>query len=1100
MPRAPKNDLRFGLPRRSKTCELSCFAPKGPRILKMLIGYNQSKIPTVPKVISVDRPYFRAASPRSIDSLPAKVLIIIAWYAITDYKINPFRLSAVCGRWRATINSSPRLWATLVLRSWSGRDMVSAWLGRSQNNPLRVIIDAGQKVHRPSETPFEGLQLAFEDIPRWKELIIISFPTDEVLMSRNVTLHCPVKPLVRLEVFEVFYGCEELTAIMTLLDSFIVTPLIRVPILSPVVVHLLVRQRNRSIFPHLADFHIDGRRLNEPVDILPLFSSCLQSLTAYYLPLPEYRGSLSLPFTRGLRRLHLEGVSVQWMGGRTFQQLQHCSILAPRKLARLANNEVHLPVCQEMIFGGHPFTSIQFFDAPNLNHLTLRTIGRDQHFAKTYFTRLQEKGLDGHSRRLIPLAPSHVDIQCTMLSSPSPIGCLGPSVLFNNHIDFLPNEILGEIFFFTIQEARQNMYNVLGVCKLWRDLVNDNAYLWSTLRIRKWTEAEQVKTWLRRSRGLLNVVIDTEIDSHSGTSDSRAPYTGLQEVIRSASSWQKLVILSFPSDNSSKTSRCTPDSGAHLPNLKSVEVSSHCQQSARLDLLLDWIWTGRNLELQELKLHSALSSKIFSYTPHNLTTFIVNGRQLGEPVDFLPHFNRLELLHAQHLPLPDYEAITDLPLVQTLCHLHLEATSIQWIGGREFGRLEHCTITLPRRHQTIEPVRFPVCKDLAFDGHPLRTLGLIRVPSVDKLLIRSHDTDKWRLNAFLAQIQAAGEMFSTLHSLHLGIRCSQSVMVNAFHFMNSLEELTLSLQRPSDFGRALFPALRAKHSPLVNSVATQDCWRADLLPSLTSLRLHYMRGHRSDSDHETIPLVRAIAWSRKQSGSSLKELKVWAGNRNNVDYASTDYFREHFGMEECCDNLDKLVCTSTLTQELTIYEHSWCCLTKLLDSKLESLAIFSRLNILDIRLDPWSFRQIALIDLKQLRQIKILRVTRVVLMPVPPNTKLPWLKTLREIYLNHAPTKWMSGYVFMNLATLSITFYEAGRYLNGGLGRNTFPCLCTIRLLQTRRDEIFFPETGREGPEKLDQLVHVIWGAAEVRKTEYEEDGFHVLCAEALPS
>jgi hypothetical protein len=75
---------------------------------------------------------------------------------------------------------------------------------------------------------------------------------------------------------------------------------------------------------------------------------------------------------------------------------------------------------------------------------------------------------------------------------------------------------------------------------------------------------------------------------------------------------------------------------------------------------------------------------------------------------------------------------TDLPLVQTLCHLHLEATSIQWIGGREFGRLEHCVIILPRRHQTIEPVSFPVCKDLAFDGYPLRTLGLIRVSSVER--------------------------------------------------------------------------------------------------------------------------------------------------------------------------------------------------------------------------------------------------------------------------------------------------------------------------------------------------------------------------------
>jgi hypothetical protein len=674
------------------------------------------------------------------------------------------------------------------------------------------------------------------------------------------------------------------------------------------------------------------------------------------------------------------------------------------------------------------------------------------------------------------------------------IGPLGPALLFNNHIDFLPNEILAEIFSFSIQEDRQDMYNLLGVCKLWRDLVNDIAHLWSTLHIRKWTEEEQVKTWLGRSRGLLKVDIDTEIDSHPWTRDWRAPYTGLQEIIRSASSWRKLVILSFPSDSAREISQFTPESSAGLPNLRSVEVSSHCQQSAWLDLLLNWIWTRRDLELHELKLRSPFSSKSFlekdlSYTHHRLTTFIVNGKQLGEPVDILPRFERLEWLHAQHLPLPDYEATTDLPLVQTLCHLHLEATSIQWIGGRDFGRLDHCVINLPQRHQTFQPVGFPVCKDLAFDGHPLRTLGLIRASSVDKVLIRSHDTDKGRVNAFLAQIQARGEMFSTLRSLHLHIQCGQRAMVNAFHCMNRLEELTLSLQHPSDFGRALFHALRAKCSPLVNSIGTLKCWWVEVLPSLTSLRLHYMRGHRSDADYETIPLVRAVAWSREQA-SSLMELKVWVGNHNAVDYASTDYFREHLGMEECCRNLDNLVCTSTFTQELTIHDKSWCCLTNHLDPKLETLAIFSRLKILEIR----GWFHINLSDLKPLRQIENLRVTHAVLVPVPPDTRLPLFSTLREIYLDDTPTKWMSGHVFVNLAILSIggelTPHEF--HFNAGQGRNTFPSLCTIRLLQVW--------IGGCCHERLGQLIHMIWGAGEVRKTEYKEDDFHVLCAEALPS
>jgi hypothetical protein len=82
--------------------------------------------------------------------------------------------------------------------------------------------------------------------------------------------------------------------------------------------------------------------------------------------------------------------------------------------------------------------------------------------------------------------------------------------------------------------------------------------------------------------------------------------------------------------------------------------------------------------------------------------------------------------------------------------------------------------------------------------------------------------------------------------------------------------------------------------------------------------------------------------------------------------------------------------------------------------------VFSRSKTLDIRGYPFQRPRVALLNLKQLRRIKILRVTDVVLMPVPLDTRLPLFSTLREIYLKDAPTEWMSGHVFMNLAVLSI--------------------------------------------------------------------------------
>jgi hypothetical protein len=159
--------------------------------------------------------------------------------------------------------------------------MVGAWLGRSENKLLGVIIDTGQKVHPSSKTLFEGLQLTLKDIRRWKELSIISFPTDEALNACHVTLYSPVKSHVRLEVLEIFPGYEQLTAIMTFLDSLTMPRLTHAHIFSSsIMIHLLGRHRYRSIFSNLADFHIDSCQLNEPIDILPLFSR-LQSFTAY---------------------------------------------------------------------------------------------------------------------------------------------------------------------------------------------------------------------------------------------------------------------------------------------------------------------------------------------------------------------------------------------------------------------------------------------------------------------------------------------------------------------------------------------------------------------------------------------------------------------------------------------------------------------------------------------------------------------------------------------------------------------------------------------------------------------------------------------------
>jgi hypothetical protein len=76
-------------------------------------------MPSVPQTIA--GAYFR---PHSIYSLPVEIFVDITCYAITGDNTNPSCLSAVCSRWRATINNDPRLWTTLVLWERYGQRLV----------------------------------------------------------------------------------------------------------------------------------------------------------------------------------------------------------------------------------------------------------------------------------------------------------------------------------------------------------------------------------------------------------------------------------------------------------------------------------------------------------------------------------------------------------------------------------------------------------------------------------------------------------------------------------------------------------------------------------------------------------------------------------------------------------------------------------------------------------------------------------------------------------------------------------------------------------------------------------------------------------------
>ena len=114
---------------------------------------------------------------------------------------------------------------------------------------------------------------------------------------------------------------------------------------------------------------LQGTLLNT-FDLLPHLHQ-LESLTASHLPLPIYPDDSTLPFVHTLRHLRLEGVSIQWMSGRTFCALESCALIFPPHRHVLHTFCTTLPHCKDFSFEGYPLDIPEGVSAHNLMHLAV---------------------------------------------------------------------------------------------------------------------------------------------------------------------------------------------------------------------------------------------------------------------------------------------------------------------------------------------------------------------------------------------------------------------------------------------------------------------------------------------------------------------------------------------------------------------------------------------------------------------------------------------------------------------------------------------------------------------------------------------------------
>jgi hypothetical protein len=591
--------------------------------------------------------------------------------------------------------------------------------------------------------------------------------------------------------------------------------------------------------------------------------------------------------------------------------------------------------------------------------------------------------------------------------------------------NWLSVEILTDIFLYAVEAHHMSPYQLVVVCRRWRNVINSMTHLWSALRLGTWTEIENVHLWIERSRqGLLTITIDPHRDARKPSGGQ--PYAGLQYAFSAMDRWQDLVIAGFPPPEAFgyAVDFLTAKNMSHL---RSLEVGDRCPDSAALTPLLDHISkTAILLSHMTLLVPHAISFFLQPQRHHVLsavTTLIVDGRGISEPVPILPLLVHLQILEVSHLPLPNYDASTSLPVLSTLKQLTLRAVPIHWMAGREFRCIEDCTIIHAIGQQSIQQrIDLPCCRTLTYEGHPISTLQHFHAPQVKKILLNSYDTNRRRVQQHLDHLYTSGKM-SQLHTLHLMLQCNEKYLIKVLKYMELLQELLVSIAYPSSFWVNFLESLAAEPSDMdwptlslsiqwkryksygdIVEWCSSHSWHSNVLPHLRYLGIQTPKGFSQSECLDYCPVLAFVAWTRKQLSPPLEHLKVWEGRGTTddivVDYISTESLGKHLGTPKAGYYWGTVF--GMVTQHLYInYLHFP------LFKELHSTVLFWQLQTLKIRhLDDETH------ILPYLGQITDLAFWATNIPAYSVDIDLPCVNTLQKLELIASTYSWMVGRTF----------------------------------------------------------------------------------------
>ena len=417
-----------------------------------------------------------------------------------------------------------------------------------------------------------------------------------------------------------------------------------------------------------------------------------------------------------------------------------------------------------------------------------------------------------------------------MLSLPMPLTSSGVvrSSLSSGNVHLLPVELLSEIFLLILRDWPWFKERLVLVCRRWYAIMLLMPGITSRLWIRRATKKEVVQASIDGRRTRFAVIVDVNDKRHGENFDADDFHASFMTAVQAASRWYSLQLSLFP-----------------LPG----EYNKSHTIVQPLETLL---------QPGYLHIFGSLTS---------LT--IAVPKKMETPADILPHLQRLERFHAQHLHLPIYQADSPLPLVQTLRDLMLKSVSVQWMAGKAFPVLQRCSITFPHHSGTIcvQPVTMPACIFLRYDANDLHPLGYFHDLPLDKLMVTC---GQWNIKRGDPQlVSMCPIVFASAQSvttLHLQVQCSEKLLVLALSPLGALDELVLRLASPHTLSETFFRAFIATRSNADGPCELATPPKPPLCVKLKGLEVHYKRWLRSSERNSLIPVFSDIVSSRWSKG------------------------------------------------------------------------------------------------------------------------------------------------------------------------------------------------------------------------------------------